>query len=140
MPTDTESHPPHLEPVASTSEPSTASAKSYWEQPGYLRGLRLFESRLLTLIENTNPDNLERLQSLNESLADIRQEIAEMEPKISGGSPVISLALAPDKSPQLTPEHPTSSKLPVLEHQDFCCSRSPTEPRSTDRNVSPTAN
>jgi hypothetical protein len=67
----------------------------------------------------TKPDDADRLRHLNNSLADIRREMAAVESLLNKETPVVSLTLSPDKSPHLQVDRDSSSSdEPVLAHPD----------------------
>ena len=76
---------------ATTPLHETPSPQIFFPDEDQLEGLCYFEKRLLTLLDNTAPNNKERLESLQETLAEVRRQKATVELRLSPKKPGVAL-------------------------------------------------
>jgi hypothetical protein len=90
-PAHTKNSPAFAPPSAASADAAAVSEQQMVLTPDELKGLQLMERRLLTLLEATAEDDQERRESLENTLATVRQKRASVELRISPHRPGAAL-------------------------------------------------
>jgi hypothetical protein len=97
---------------ATTDEAVEASDQPTLSPDTQFQGLQIMERRLLTLLDQTSPDDKDRRSSLEGTLATIRRNLASLELRLSPHQPGVAITA-------VEPASTTSIKQPALPSQEY---------------------